>query len=188
MKVKKIGKNKKQERLNMIVKAQKTAAILEVVAPTPPADIAQRATAHIMYPDFPAFTEMVVYKLETAFSYGCNVVEACAHADISRAYFYEFITAHTDMADKFERLRQKPMLSARQSLVKSFSLYPALALRYLEDKDPEMNPKKTVKIEGDVTVNFAEELKERTKKYEPRIIDAVAKVSASDMGGVEGGS
>jgi hypothetical protein len=86
-----------------------------------------------------------IQKLEAAFALDATVDEACYYADISRTSYYEWIKAHPELFDKFERLRNKPVLAARQSVVKGIAKDPNLALKYLERKrNKEFNTKQIV--------------------------------------------
>ena len=46
-------------------------------------------------------SDEVVRKLESAFSIGCNVSQACLHAGISRDTFYKFIDKNKEFSDRF---------------------------------------------------------------------------------------
>lgn len=86
------------------------------------------------------FTEEVVNKLEQAFALDCTVSEACLYADISRQTYYNFVDEKAEEGsdkrkyfDRFEELRQRPFLKARQTLVKSLD-QPEHAKWYMERK------------------------------------------------------
>lgn len=81
----------------------------------------------IMTPD-------IVSKLENAFAIGCTDIEACLYADISRTTLYEYIQRNPEFADRKEELKQKPILLARDTLVKGIKDNPELALKFLERK------------------------------------------------------
>ncbi len=126
-------------------------------------------------------------KLEAAFSYGCPDDEACAYAGISTTTLYNYQKENPHFREIKQALRKMPTIKARTAVVKSFKEKPELAMRYLEATLPdEFKTKSTVKHEVEVEVNFSHELRERTKKYEPEPIDAVAvEVSPSDVDGME---
>ena len=73
----------------------------------------------------------VVGKLEQAFSIGCNVSQACIHADISRDTFYSFIKKNKKFSDRFKLLQQKPILQAKLTIYKNLE-DPKIAAWYLE--------------------------------------------------------
>ena len=62
-------------------------------------------------------TETVVGKLEVAFSVGANISQACLVAGISRDTYYDYIKKNVRYADRFEQLRQKPVLAAKKRVV-----------------------------------------------------------------------
>lgn len=76
----------------------------------------------------------VVKKLEEAFSLDCSIWEACFYADISRQTYYNLIKEAPKLLDRFNALRNKPVLIARQEVVKGMKDNPDLALKYLERK------------------------------------------------------
>lgn len=79
------------------------------------------------------FTPETVNKLEQAFAIDCTVEEACSYAEITRQSFYEHIKRNPEFSDRIDDLRQRPILKARQTIVKS--LYnPQQAQWYLERK------------------------------------------------------
>lgn len=79
------------------------------------------------------FTEDVVNKLEQAFALDCTVEEACLYADISRQTYYNKIKEKPELFDRFEELRQRPFLKARQTLIKNLD-QPEHAKWYMERK------------------------------------------------------
>lgn len=86
------------------------------------------------------FTEEVVNKLEQAFALDCTVSEACLYAGISRQTYYNFVDEKADPKskkrqyfDRFEELRERPFLKARQTIVKSLD-QPEHAKWYMERK------------------------------------------------------
>ena len=75
-----------------------------------------------------------VKKLEEAFALDCSIMEACFYANISKQTYYDLIAYKPELIDRFEALRNKPVLMARQEVVKGFRWNPDLALKYLERK------------------------------------------------------
>src|SRR3990167_2262638 len=80
-----------------------------------------------------SFTPEVVMKLEQVFAIDGSVEEACSYADISRNTFYEYLKVHPEFSDRIDELRQRPVLKARQTIVKSLD-DPNHAFRYVERK------------------------------------------------------
>jgi hypothetical protein len=78
-------------------------------------------------------TPEVVTKLEEVFALDGTVEEACFYAGISRNAYYEWIKAKPELNDRFEELRQRPFLKARQTIVKNLD-QPEHAKWYMERK------------------------------------------------------
>lgn len=78
-------------------------------------------------------TPEVVTKLEEVFALDGTVEEACFYAGISRNAYYEWIKADPSLNDRFEELRQRPFLKARQTIVKNLD-QPEHAKWYMERK------------------------------------------------------
>lgn len=79
-------------------------------------------------------TTETINKLETAFALGCSDIEACFYADISRTALTDYQRGHPDFTDRKELLKSKPIMAARQSVVKGLKDDPDLALKFLERK------------------------------------------------------
>ena len=89
----------------------------------------------------PKLTEDTIRKLEEAFSIDASVKEACYYADISTDTFYRWIKLYPKLSYKLERLREKPILKARQTVVKALD-NPDYAFKYLErKKKDEFSPR-----------------------------------------------
>jgi hypothetical protein len=78
--------------------------------------------------------DIVIQKLESAFSLDCTVDEACFYADISRSAFYVYRENHPEFQDRVERLRKRPVLIARKTVVDNLEKDPDLSMKYLERK------------------------------------------------------
>ncbi len=91
----------------------------------------------------------VVRKLETAFSIDSTVEEACFYAGISRTAYYDNIRERPELADRFDALRNKPVLAARDTIAKSLN-QPQWASWYLSRK---RKAEFSERIESDVTTN-----------------------------------
>lgn len=79
-------------------------------------------------------TKEVLRKLEHAFAVGASDREACFYADVSTTAFYEYQERHPEFAERKNALKERPVLVARQSVVKSMESDGTLALKYLERK------------------------------------------------------
>ncbi len=82
----------------------------------------------------PKINELIVSKLEEAFSLGCSDLEACFYAGISKQCLYDYQKLNPEFADRKESLKQRPILLARKTVVDGIQDDPDLALRFLERK------------------------------------------------------
>lgn len=88
------------------------------------------------------FTAEVIKKLEEAFAIDASVPEACYYADITPPTYYAHVRndetatpVQRELFNRFARLRERPVLLARQTVVKSIQEGDAaLAMKYLERK------------------------------------------------------
>lgn len=78
-------------------------------------------------------TPEVVAKLEQAFAIDATVEEACSYADISRDSFYDYLKINPKFSDRIADLRNRPVLKARQTIVKALETSDG-AKWYLERK------------------------------------------------------
>lgn len=78
-------------------------------------------------------SDEIVHKLEEVFAIDGTVEEACFYAGIGRSTYYEWIKENPELADRFEALRNKPVLKARETVIKSINT-PEGARWYLERK------------------------------------------------------
>ena len=65
------------------------------------------------------FEPETIKKLEEAFAIDASVDEACFYADISKVTFYDWIKKNEEFSNRIEALRNRPVLKARQTIVKS---------------------------------------------------------------------
>jgi hypothetical protein len=115
----------------------------------------------------PKLTEDTIRKLEEAFSIDASVKEACYYADISTDTFYRWIKKYPKLSYKLERLREKPVLKARQTVVKSLD-NPDYAFKYLErKKKDEFSPRQelTGKDGESIQTSYEIKLNEIRKEY-----------------------
>lgn len=64
-------------------------------------------------------TPEVLAKLEEVFAIGGSDGEAIFYADISKDAFYDYQREHPEFADRKEKLKERPILKARQTIMKS---------------------------------------------------------------------
>ena len=117
-------------------------------------------------------TEIVLGKLETAFAYDMTDEEACHYAGINPTSLYDYQKEHEDFTQRKHALKNRPVMMARETLVKSLKdrkikvldnkgnlveidvlADPELALKYLErKKKDEFSTKMTVDHSGKIDV------------------------------------
>lgn len=84
--------------------------------------------------------QLVLAKLDTAWSLDCTDAEASAYADISSASLSRYLSAHPNISERKAQLKERPVLAARHTLVEAIRSGPGkegnpeLALKYLERK------------------------------------------------------
>ena len=86
--------------------------------------------------------DLTLKKLEEAFSIDSTVEEACFYADISHQTYYNWVESFPKLKERFDSLRNKPVLKARQEVVKGLDGNPEFSLKYLErKKKQEFSPR-----------------------------------------------
>jgi hypothetical protein len=78
-------------------------------------------------------TPEVVKKLEDVFAMDGSVEEACFYADISKQCYYNWIDSFPELKERFDALRLKPILKARNTVIKALE-DPKYATWYLTKK------------------------------------------------------
>ena len=66
-------------------------------------------------------TKEVLAKLEAAFSYDMPDEEACFYANISADALYDYQVKHPEFTDRKYALKQRPVMKAREELIKKLS-------------------------------------------------------------------
>lgn len=79
-------------------------------------------------------TEETLGKLQQAFAIDATIDEACFYADINPDTYYTWKKANPELSEKYERLRNTPILAARQTLANAVKTNHDVALKYLERK------------------------------------------------------
>ena len=64
-------------------------------------------------------TEIVLGKLEYAFSMGCTDLEACLHADIHPDTLYEYQRKNPEFSERKKLLKSKLILKARETIARN---------------------------------------------------------------------
>lgn len=78
-----------------------------------------------------------VNKLEEAFAYDASIPEACFHAEISEATYYNWIQKEPNLLERFKQKRNRPVLKARKTAVDLLDTNYYTAMDYLKRKRPE---------------------------------------------------
>ena len=88
---------------------------------------------------------LTVKSLEEAFAMDCTIEEACLMAKITKQTYYNWIESFPKMKDRFDLLRNEPVLAARKTVVEAIKVNPGIALSYLErKKKDEFSPRQEV--------------------------------------------
>ena len=90
--------------------------------------------AEVGRPHFDGREKEVLEKLHDAFSIGATNREAALYAEISERTLYEYFDKNPEYSQKVRLWKDKPILKARQELVKGLTGNPELALKFLERK------------------------------------------------------
>lgn len=78
-------------------------------------------------------TPEVIAKLEQVFAMDGTVEEALSYAEIKPNAYYDYLNAHPEFSQRITDLRQRPLLKARQTIIKSLD-NPKDAQWYVERK------------------------------------------------------
>lgn len=79
-------------------------------------------------------SDEVLRKLNEAFAFGASDKEACFYADIAPATLYKYQDVHPEFVERKDLLKERPILLARQSVIRGLENDPHLSLKYLERK------------------------------------------------------
>ncbi len=66
-------------------------------------------------------TPEILERLRHAFAIGCTDEEACAYAKVPTSTFYDYQKRHPDFSEEKERLKQEPILKAKNTIVQSLN-------------------------------------------------------------------
>jgi hypothetical protein len=101
----------------------------------------------------------IVKKLEEAFALDATMEECVFYAWISKQTFYNWMEKDQDLWTRLKALKNKPVLLARQELIKWLKDNPELALKYLERKRKDEFSTKTEtdnKVSWDIIIKLPE--------------------------------
>lgn len=79
-------------------------------------------------------TPDVLAKLEQAFAIDASVDEALSYASLKPDAYYDYLKKHPEFSDRIKELRQRPILAARQRVVKGVTENYSNAMDYLKRK------------------------------------------------------
>jgi hypothetical protein len=124
--------------------------------------------------------EIVLAKLEYAFSMDATNKEACVFAGISEDALYDYNKKHPEFTDRIDMLKELPVMIARETITRALKSDPEMAMKYVKNKrNNEFNERKEVKMGGAVKLlpklgkEEAEKI-EQTFKVFMGAVDAVA--------------
>lgn len=106
-----------------------------------------------------------IKKLETMAGYDANITETCFYLDISLQTYYNWMKREPKLFERLSRLRAKPTLKARETVVNRLSDNYENAMDYLERKESiEFAKKQKVEHSGKITYNISELLDQAEKE------------------------
>lgn len=95
----------------------------------------------------------VVKKLREAFAIGADARAACAYAEITHATFYNWCEADPKLKEEFDRLREKPMLKAYQTIAKNLDSVETAKWYAEKKRRKEFGNVSQLELKGDVNHN-----------------------------------
>ena len=96
-------------------------------------------------------TEDIRVKIEHAAAIDASVEEMAYYCDVSRQTIYNWFKRDPELFDKVERLRSKPILTARQTVAKGVSENYSNAMDYLKRKK-RLEFGDNMKVDGEIAV------------------------------------
>ena len=79
-------------------------------------------------------TPEIITKLEQAFAIGCDNREACIYAEVPESTFYAWTEKDPELLERFHALKERPILKAKQRVVKGIDESYNNAMDYLKRK------------------------------------------------------
>lgn len=129
--------------------------------------------------------EGVVAKLEVVWGLGGSDAEACYYADISKYSLSRYLDAHSDIEELRNKLKEKPILKARETVVKNLH-NPDMAFRYLERKKrdefgagnelPDILKNHIEAFHNEMKIYFITNVGSNTKRKKGDVLEAVEPV------------
>ncbi len=112
-------------------------------------------------------TQDNINKLKEVFAIDGTIAEACYYANISVQTYYDWIKKNPKLSEEFNALRERPVLKARQTVIKSLD-QPDYAFKYLErKKKDEFSPRQelTGKDGNPIETSYEVKLNEIRNEY-----------------------
>jgi len=119
-------------------------------------------------------TEETIQKLEKVFAYGASDREACLYAGIAPSTLYAYCAGNKEFSERKELLKERPVLQARETVVKAIQQDSHLAFKYLERKvKNEFSSRNEITgADGEaIEVDLISEGKKRSKKWKESEVD-----------------
>ncbi len=92
-------------------------------------------------------TDEVVKKLCEAFAIDATISQACDYADISEKTYYNWIEKNPELLQKFDRMRQRLPLKAKQNIAGTISAGDIGISKWLLERKEASNYGEKVKVE-----------------------------------------
>lgn len=103
--------------------------------------------------------EIVIAKCKEVWAIGGNNAEAAFYTEISETSLCRYLQTHPELDEIRKRLLEKPILKARQEVVKGLEGNPEFSLKYLERKrKDEFSTKQDIEVGGSLTINKYKQL------------------------------
>jgi len=96
----------------------------------------------------------VIKRLEDIFIIGGGVTQACAHAEIAKQTYYEFIKDKPYLVDHFKHLSERLVIVSLNTIAKSAQNNPVTAMTILSKKMKEYSPSSTLLLGEDPDNKF----------------------------------
>ena len=108
-------------------------------------------------------TPEAIQKLEQLYSLDASLGEMCSYLDVSDQTIYNWKKVNPELFGKLERMRDKPTLKARQTVIQKFTESYSNAMDYLKRKK-KIEFGDSVEVNANVKVEKLEAIQEATKK------------------------
>lgn len=109
-------------------------------------------------------TDEAIRKIEEVAALDGSVAEMAFYANVHVDTVYAHLKENKEFSDRISALRERPVLLARQTVVKSISSDPDMAMKYLERKRrKEFATRVENSHDGEISIDTTDEI---LKKYE----------------------